>query len=206
MLDVMDLGSPVLDVYPGARGKLLATLAQLETPVTARSLARHAGVSPQTALDVVDDLSEAGVVQVRRTGGLALVMLNREHVLAEPVVMLARARGRLIQRLSGDLAGWRGLAAAWLFGSAARGDGDRDSDIDLFLVAETAVDDAGWAAAIGRLAERVHAWTGNHAEIIEHPWGSFVRLVREDNALIAAIRADGIALTPDSRGRLRDAA
>ena len=46
----MYLANPLEDVIPGARGRLLATIVQLEVPVTIRALARHAGVSPQTAL------------------------------------------------------------------------------------------------------------------------------------------------------------
>lgn len=201
----MDVAHPFADVLPGPRGKLLATLVQLERPVTVRSLARHAGISPQAALNLVGDLAEAGVVTTERAGGSLMTTLNREHILAEPLAALVRSRGRLVQRLREDLASWPGLAAAWLFGSAARGDGGRHSDIDLLLVAETSPDDAAWATAVGALADAVHAWTGNHAQIIEHSWSSFIRLVREDNTLVATVRADGIALTAKSRERLREA-
>jgi predicted nucleotidyltransferase len=201
----VDLAYPFADVLPGARGKLLATLVQLERPVTVRSLARHAGISPQAALNLVGDLAEAGVVTTERAGGSVMAALNREHILAEPLAALVRSRGSLVRRLREDLAGWPGLAAAWLFGSAARGDGGRHSDIDLLLVAETSTDDAAWATAVGALASAVHAWTGNYAQIVEHTWESFIRLVRADNRLIAAVRADGIALTARSRERLREA-
>jgi len=52
----------------------------------------------------------------------------------------------------------------------------------------------------------VRAWTGNQPQIIEHSPESFTRLVREGNPLIAAVRSDGIALTPGSRDMLRSAA
>lgn len=200
------MGRPYADIIPGARGKLLVTLAQLETPVTVRALARHSGVSPQTALNLVDDLDEAGVVHTERLGGLVLVTLNRTHVLAEPVEALARSRGRLIQRLSAELAGWPNLAAAWLFGSAARGDGDRLSDIDVVLVAETDADGSVWCANVAVLAQHIRLWTGNQPQIVEHTWDSFAELVHADNLLVTALRADGIALTADSRKRLREVA
>ena len=56
------------------------------------------------------------------------------HILAEPLISLGRTRARLIQRLTGELDAWPLLAGAWLFGSAARGTGDRESDVDLLLV------------------------------------------------------------------------
>jgi hypothetical protein len=56
---------------------------------------------------------------------------------------------------------------ASMFGSAARGDGDSSSDIDLFVVRSAAVDaDARtWRGQVERLSEHVRAWTGNHANV-----------------------------------------
>jgi predicted nucleotidyltransferase len=202
----MDVGHPLRDVVPGARGLVLATLVQLEKPVTVRALARHSGVSAQTALNLVDELSQVGLVHAERVGGLVLVALNRGHIFVEPLYALVRARGRLIERLSADLARWPELAAAWLFGSAARGDGDRFSDIDLLLVAEADTGDPVWASNVATLAEHVYEWTGNPAQITEHSWESFEQLVRDGNILVSAIRDDGVPLTPASRRRLRDVA
>jgi predicted nucleotidyltransferase len=202
----MDLDCPLADMIPGSRGQLLATLAQLEAPVTVRALARYAGVAPQTALNVVNDLSGAGLVTAQRAGSAQMVALNRDHVLAEPLLSLSRTRARLIQRLTGELAAWPLLAGAWLFGSAARGTGGRQSDIDLLLVAEASTQTALWAEVTERLVDHVMSWTGNQAQLVEHTQDSFAHLVRSSNPIIAAIRADGIALTPGSRSLLRQAA
>jgi predicted nucleotidyltransferase len=206
MLDDMHLGDPLADIIPGPRGQLLATLAQLEAPVTVRALARYADVAPQTALNVVNDLADAGIVSAERAGSAHMITLNRAHILAEPLISLSRTRARLIQRLTDELATWPLLAAAWMFGSAARGTGDRESDVDLLLVAEASTQTARWADGTAQLAEHVLSWTGNHAQLVEHTRSSFVRLVRSDNPLVAAVRADGIALTPHSRSLLRQAA
>ena len=56
----MDVGRPYVDVVPGVRGAVLAVLAQLAVPVTVRALARHAGVSPQGALQAVNELARGG--------------------------------------------------------------------------------------------------------------------------------------------------
>src|ERR1035437_6322506 len=127
----MDLGRPIADMIPGPRGQLLATLAQLEAPVTIRALARYADVAPQTALNVVNDLADAGIVSAARAGSAQLITLNRAHIMAEPLIALSRTRARLIQRLTGELAAWPLLAGAWVFGSAARGTGDRGSCAEL---------------------------------------------------------------------------
>jgi predicted nucleotidyltransferase len=199
----VNLSAPVADVIPGARGQLLTTLVQLEAPVTVRALARHAEVAPQTALSVVNDLADAGLVFLQRAGQAQLVTLNRSHVLAQPLIELARTRARLIEMLRSELAGWAGLAGAWLFGSAARGGGDRESDIDILLVASTTPEAVAWGEATGRLVNQVQSWTGNPVQLVEHSRGSFALLIRDGNRLVATIREEGIPLTQGSQSLLR---
>lgn len=171
--------------------------------MTVRALARHAGVAPQTALNVINELSEAGIVSANPAGSARMVSLNGAHLAAEPLISLARTRARLVTRLTEELAGWDGLGGAWLFGSAARGSGDRESDVDLLLVAENSTETASWAESAARIISDVHSWTGNPAQLVEHTTGSFARLVRDRNPLVDAIREDGIPLTPGSDALLR---
>lgn len=202
----VDVGQPFADVISGARGAVLATLVQLETPVTVRTLARHAGVSPQGALRVVNDLAGAGIVRVQPAGPSLMVRLNRNHLAAEPLIALVSLRARLVERLSAELAGWDDLAGAWLFGSAARGDGDRDSDIDLLLVGSRSIDTEEWERQTATLVDRLQAWTGNPVQLVEHTRRTFAGLVRQGNPLITALRTEGIPLTPKTRHLLRRAA
>jgi predicted nucleotidyltransferase len=202
----MDLGRPLSDVIPGPRGRLLGTLAQLEAPVTVRALARYADVAPQTALNLVNDLAVAGIVFTERAGSAQMIILNRSHIVAEPLLALSNTPARLILRLAAELATWPLLAGAWIFGSAASGTGDRKSDIDLLLVAESSTETAQWADSAAQLMDHVLSWTGNQAQVVEHTRSSLAQLVRDDNPLVAAIRTDGIALTPSARGLLRQLA
>lgn len=202
-MDIMNLSNPLLDAIPGPRGRLLATLAQLEIPVTVRALARHAEVSHQTALNIVNDLSASGVVSATRAGNALLISLNRDHLLAEPLISMLRTRARLVQRLRTELATWPHLAAAWLFGSASQGTGDRTSDVDLLLVAETSMSSDQWVGATAQLMESVLLWTGNQPQLVEHTRHSFEQLARSDGSLISAVRADGIALTPQTGSLFR---
>ena len=201
----MHVGAPVADLIPGARGAVLATLAQVAVPVTVRSLARHAGVSPQGALAVVNDLRRAGIVVTQPAGRSLMVSLNREHLAVEPLLALVASRARLVQRLTDELAGWSDLAGAWLFGSAARGDGDIGSDIDLLLVADRSIDTDRWTQQTADLVTRVRAWTGNPAQLVEHTRRGFAALVAADNPLTMAIRREAIPLTSKSRRLLRAA-
>lgn len=185
---------------------MLATVVQLERPVTVRELARHAGVSPQGALRIVNELAGAGLLITETAGRALMVSLNREHLAAEPLTALVGSRARLVERLRNELTAWSGLAGAWLFGSAARGDGGPNSDIDILLVATTSIDDNDWGGATARLISSVTTWTGNAVQLVEHTRRSFTQLVRRHNPLIDAIRIEGIPLTPKTATLLHRAA
>lgn len=200
------MSRPYVHILPGSRGRLFATLVQLEAPVTVRALAGHAGISPQGALTLVNELERAGLVSVTPAGRALLVSLNRAHLAAEPLTALMRLRARLVERLTLELAGWPGLAAAWLYGSTARGDGGAGSDVDILVVADASVDDEHWARDTARLLKLVRAWTGNALDLAEHTAASFAGLVTAGNPLVAALRADGIPLTPGTLAVLRGAA
>lgn len=189
----MDLGSPVLDVAPAVRGALLQALARLEQPVTRRRLAAAAGVAPGNASAVIEELIQAGLVSETVAGRSSMVVLNRDHLAAGPVLALAGLRGELIRRLRDRLSAWPELNGAWLFGSVARGDADSDSDVDLLIVADD-LQSHDLHERLSRLQADVRSWTGNDLQLLEHSPSSWRKLVRAKNPLVEQIRLDGIAL------------
>lgn len=193
----MDLGSPVLDVAPAVRGALLQVLARLERPVTRRQLAAAAGVAPGNASAVVGELIRSGLVSETVAGRSSMVVLNRNHLAAGPLLALAGLRGELIRRLRERLAAWPDLDGAWLFGSVARGDADSDSDVDLLIVADD-LQSPDLHERLSRLQADVRSWTGNDLQLVEHSPSSWRKLVRSKNPLVQQIRLDGIALAGDT--------
>lgn len=189
----MDLGSPVLDVAPAVRGALLQALARLEQPVTRRRLAAAAGVAPGNASAVIEELIQAGLVSETVAGRSSMVVLNRDHLAAGPVLALAGLRGELIRRLRDRLSAWSELNGAWLFGSVARGDADSDSDVDLLIIADD-LQSHDLHERLSRLQADVRSWTGNDLQLVEHSPSSWRKLVRAKNPLVEQIRLDGIAL------------
>jgi len=78
--------------------------------------------------------------------------------LLTAAVALLDLRGRLFERIRQQLKQWpMPPAAAAVFGSAARGDGDPASDIDVLVVRPENVDETDrlWAGAVDDLARSI---------------------------------------------------
>lgn len=194
----MDMGNPTAAVTPTLDGPVLSVLAGTTRPLTGRAIARLVPHGSQKGVQLVlNRLTGQGLVQRQEAGRAALYELNRDHVAAPAAEALAGIRARLFKRLRGTLAGWTIRANhASMFGSAARGDRDNESDIDLFIVRPkaTAEDDAAWREQLDRLARDVSAWTGNEAGIVEVSAADVERLRDERPAVVDELERDGIDL------------
>jgi predicted nucleotidyltransferase len=141
--------------------------------------------------------------------------------------LLADLRIRLWDKFRLKFESWKVrplYAAAAAFGSAARGDGDVSSDIDVFLVHPplrgerkpsrsnatlesqiadalgvfAAADDAGasrqWEEQLDSLRESAERWTGNPLQIVDLSIHAWRRPAPSHHALLEEIRKDGIEL------------
>lgn len=137
------------------------------------------------------------LVQEAGAGAAFLYILNRNHLAAEPVLALLQLRLRLVEKLKDRMKGWAVPPFhASLFGSAARGDGSTESDIDLLIVrpAATGEDYPVWRDALDSVAEAVLRWTGNHASVIEISVDEVERLRRERPEIVMELKRDAITL------------
>lgn len=203
----MNLSAPILDVSPGARGLMLQTIVNSENDVTGRELARRAGLPVSTAAGVLADLVQTGIVAMKSLSNGNAYRLNRDHLFAEPIIAMARALQNLTDAIRKEVAGWTQVQpiAGWLYGSAARGDGDRASDVDLFFVLPNSYDQAVWDEQAGSVIDRVNALTGNWVQVLPHKLDSFLELERSKSAFIANLRVDGIDLVDGSWRRVSEA-
>jgi predicted nucleotidyltransferase len=185
-------------VAPTVEGDVLVVLAGTTQPLTGRRVARLARRGSVGAVaKALDRLVRQGLVLRQEAPPAALYTLNRRHVAAPAAEALASIRTELLQRLRAAFAAW-GLPPvhASMFGSAARGDGDAGSDIDIFLVRPAGVDaeEATWGAQLQDLGEAVLAWTGNHAGILDFTAEDLDRMCAEDPPVLGDLRRDGIDL------------
>jgi hypothetical protein len=196
----MDLSSPIRSVVPGARGEVLAVLARTTQPLSGRRVAEltDGRVSQKGANLALRALVSSGVVLSEDQPPAKLYRLNRDHLAAPSIEGLATLRERLVAAMRSHLAGWEVPAwGAWLFGSAARGDGGEDSDVDLLVVRSDDVDedDARWLDQVEGLVADVTAWTGNRCSVVEYGADEFERLMAGRGRLAASLRSDALNLT-----------
>lgn len=201
----MNVSKPFAALSIGVDADVLVVLAGSTMPRSGREVARRAGRSNTGVQHVLDRLVEHGLVDRLVAGRTFLYTLNRNHLLAPVVEQMAEGRNELIRRLRNEIASWRTPPVhASLFGSAARGDGDTGSDIDLFVVRPAGVDaeDPGWLEQVDGLAESVWSWTGNHAGISEIAEEELPRLRNDQPPVVGELRQDAIDLAGQSTKKL----
>jgi predicted nucleotidyltransferase len=194
----MDVSKPYSALVPTLDGPVLVVLAGTTRPLTGREVARLAGRSGHSGvLAVLNRLAEHGLVDRQEAGRSLLYTLNRDHLLAPAVQLLAGTRAELRLRIVHALEEWViSPLHVSMFGSAARGDGDTKSDIDLFTVRceGISVEDEQWRAQLDDLATHIRRWTGNHAGIADVDEGQLRDLERAERPILNELRKDAITL------------
>jgi predicted nucleotidyltransferase len=194
----MNVGRPYTAVSPSLDGEVLQTLAGTTMAMTGRQVARLTGRSSHSGvLDVLNRLTDQGLVDRVELNRAFLFSLNRDHLAYPAVIALTGMRAALLGRIGQEMGTWQ-IAPVHLslFGSAARGDGDADSDIDLFVVRPTAVseEDPRWREQLDGLAIKIDRWTGNRAAVLEVAEGELVRLATDNPPIVDQLRSDAIVL------------
>lgn len=208
--DAVDLSRPWALIRSPIDMEVVRVICRTTRPMTGREVARLVRAGSQPSVNTsLRRLAAEGVVDAEEAGSAYLYRFNRDHLAAPALEQLAGIRTELERRLRVEIAGWTVAPAhASIFGSAARGDGDTASDIDVFVVrpARVGEDDARWRAQLARLSERVYAWTGNHVGVSEVSATDVRRLRRDRPPVVAELRADAIDLAGTTATELLGAA
>ena len=204
----MDFTRPVEAVIPGVQGRILGVLVETTAQLNLRTVARLAGVSAAQASRVLPNLVDLGLVERREVPPSALFRLVREHVATGFILALADVQGRLLAEM-GRLAGSLAVSpvSAIVFGSLARGEADRTSDIDVVFVRPTGIDedDQKWSDSVQRWRECVAVASGNRVEILEVALDVAERRIRSRRRVWSDIRRDGIVVAGMSLDELERA-
>lgn len=150
---------------------------------------------------VLADLAAAGIVLRESHPPAYAYWVNRDHVAVAAIEILSDLRGRVMERIVAAVSGWAVQpVAVWLFGSAARGSGGLDSDIDLLVLRPDCVeeDDPTWRQQLDVVTDKVSLWSGNDCQILEYSETELEALVASGERLVAELRQDALVLTATS--------
>lgn len=155
-------------------GPVLVALAHAGKPLTVSEVASNAARGSEIGIrKSLGRLLAQGIVTAIELGNTRVYSLNRDHVAAGVAVEMARLRSELWRRTAREVERWnvRPLYAC-VFGSAARHEGDSDSDIDLLLVRPSTIPEVNEAqksksvwAALGMWAEVISTRVMSEAQI-----------------------------------------
>lgn len=193
----MDMSAPHTVLLSQTEARILSALAGTNRPLAGREVARLIGMSQNGVWRTLQRLANHGLLTEQKAGGAVLYTLNRDHLAADAAVALTRLRSALIERTREALGSWEIKPThASMFGSAARGDGDTASDIDVFIVrpADTDEEDEKWRSQINTLSDSILRWTGNHAGISEVQDSDVARLRRERPPIVEELERDAVPL------------
>ena len=202
----MDLSRPYSAAVPSLDGDVLRVLSSSELALSGRQVAAMAGrTSHSGVLKVLDRLAEHGLVHRVELNRSHLYSLNRDHLASPAVELLMGIRNALVDRMRESCRGWdiqpRHVS---LFGSAARGDGDAGSDIDLFVVRALAIadDDAPWRRQVEHLRAEVERWTGNAVSVLEVSELGLAELSAARAAILDDLLSDGVLVAGEDLNAL----
>ncbi|MFQ5968628.1 MAG: nucleotidyltransferase domain-containing protein [Acidimicrobiia bacterium] len=193
----MDFVRPIEAIIPGVRGRVLAVLAQTTADLNLRTIARLSDVSLAQASRVLPGLVELGLVERREAAPSSLFRLVREHVVARPLLELARARDTMVEemgRAAGDLPVVP--VSVIVFGSFARGEADEESDIDAVFVraADANEADESWSASVEQWRGAVRRASGNRVEVLEVGSDEVAARLGSRRQVWREIRRDGLVV------------
>jgi predicted nucleotidyltransferase len=197
----VNLSRPTDAILTSVDAGVLRVCAGTTAPLTGREIARITGHSHTRVRAILNRMADEGLLDVVVAGRSYLYTLNRDHVAAPVAVALLDLRGELVSRIRDHIEAWEvEPVSAVLFGSAARGDGGVDSDIDVLIVRpdDVAQDDEPWADDVADLRDRIERWSGNDAAIIEVSRTEFSAMVRRSAPVVDELRNDGIRLSKRS--------
>jgi predicted nucleotidyltransferase len=208
----MDLNDPISAVIPSIDGRVLQVLARAGLPMTGHGIADAAGASPEGARRVLMRLRENGLVTVRPAGSALLYQANRRHLLWPAVQRLMVEADQVVsavkRRISGVIDAEVGMprsehVTAALFGSVARGESRRESDIDVLLITPEGLELDAVTSLLDAVADDVQHATGNDCHVYSTDRARFDEMVASDDPMVASWAADAqVFHGPDFRRRL----
>lgn len=205
----MNLSRPLTSLISSLDGEVLTVLAGADSEFTGLQVHQILGrFSDNGVREALNSLSDRGIVLKKPAGAANLYRLNPDHILTPTIKEIANSRGIFLRKLTEVISKWeiQPISVA-VFGSAARGDMNPKSDIDLFIHRKTSVNigDAVWRRQLTELSLKVDAWTGNYLQIFELNDREIAKEQTDKDGVLSSIINDGILVfgKPDALRNLK---
>ena len=191
----MNTAEPSDIVLPRATAAVFRVLVGADTSFSIRQLARLAGVSAPRAVEIVNRASERGLVLVQQGGRSRMCRFNKEHLAAGAIIELVTIRERMFRAIEDEIALWsiQPLHVS-LFGSAARGEGDTHSDLDLLLVRPKNESEENWETQKYTSGIRLKSKIGNPVSWFDISVAELKAAVRASEPILSEWKKDSIRL------------
>ena len=164
-------------------------LAVITLPISGRQVAKMVKTGSTAGVSLVlERLNFQGVINVVEAGPSNLYSINRDHVAYPAIEALTDLRGKLYARMAAEVETWaiHPISVA-IFGSAARGDGDVNSDIDILIVPR---EDLVWDSQLSEFSSSVRKWSGNRASLIQASPSQLIEMVGRKEPIVASLQMD----------------
>jgi predicted nucleotidyltransferase len=204
----MDVSHPISSVIPTLDAPVLEVLAGTTRGLSGREVHRLARAGSVRGVQLVlARLVSHGLVRADEHSSATLYTANRDHLAWPAIEALVGLRAQLLERLREAVGAW--LIAPLhvsLFGSAARGDGSSESDLDLLIVRPDAVTetDEVWEAQVDSVRDLVPSWTGNRCQVFDIDRARLGGHVAARDPLVNSWLRDGVLLVGEPLRSLID--
>jgi predicted nucleotidyltransferase len=153
-------------------------------PHHVRELQRRTGLSMSSLNRELRRLESRGLVERADEGGRAFFRAVESHPAWKTLRQLVRDFADPAEVVEEAIAGIDGIAAAFVFGSFARGDAGEHSDVDVLVVRDVGAD-----AALGRKTAEASVLLGRPVEVRAYTPDRLQRLLGSGNAVLGRIIA-----------------
>ena len=203
----MDLSAPLASFMNGLDAVTLRVVARTGAELTGRQIARLAGTgTPANVRLSLLRLVDIGLVTSVPAPHATMYSANRKHILWPAVEIAMNARQELNRRIATFAEGNApaGVTVA-LYGSVARGDSTKKSDIDLLVVFPDAVALDGRDEFVTGLRDNVQLWTGDDAQIYDLTASALTKQREEGDPIVDSWATEGIIVFGNSTLGMRKA-
>lgn len=192
----MDLSAPLASFMSGLDAVALRVVARAGSEITGRQVARIAGIgTPANIRLSLLRLVDIGLVISVPAPHATMYSANRSHILWPAVEIAISARKELNARIAtfADANAPEDVVIV-LYGSVARGESTKASDIDLLVVFPDTIALESRDEFVTGLRDSVQLWTGNDAQVYDLTESSLMRQQKAGDPIVDSWAADGIVV------------